>query len=123
MTKPGQSSELQIKKSKYIAKLALKLASILYSQQDYKNALKIINYAYEYSCKSIKETLSSCRKLSNTYSNKPKSPIYSKSEINKILLIERALPTLESLNQFITNGIIKKKIRMRSALGIKAYPE
>lgn len=113
------SAELHIKNLKYISKSALQFAALLHSQQDFKKACKIIPYAYQYSCKAIKETLSACRK---NFSAKAKTPNISKSKLNKILLIERGLPTLESLSQFISTGVIKRT-KIRSALGIKTYPD
>ena len=117
-----KNAEISIKKSKYLSKLAIQFAVQLYLLKEFKKAAKIINYAYIYSCKALKDTLASCRRLQIQYSNRPKSPNYSKSKINKILLVERGLPTLESVNQFISIGIIRKT-QMRTALGIKTYPE
>jgi hypothetical protein len=121
MTAP-YSIELNIKKFKYMAKLSIQLSSALYSAQDYKKSALVINLGYNYSCKAITDTLTSCRKVYNTHFNKPKPWNYSKAEINKILLVQRALPILEALGQFISHKIIKKT-KMRSALGIKAHPE
>ena len=122
MNHSNQIAELNIKKYKYIAKTALQLSTSLNSSQDNKKSFKIISFAYKYSCKALSETYKSCRKLYTQYSSLGKSSNFSKKKINKILLVDRAYPTLESLNQFISNGIIKK-IRMRSALGIRTYPD
>ena len=70
----------------------------------------------------MQETHEICKKHQILIENKAKHGKLCKSDQNKLLLIERALPTLDSVNLFLSKGIIHK-VGMRSALGVKGDPE
>ena len=70
----------------------------------------------------MQETHEICKKHQILIENKAKHAKLCKSDQNKLLLIERALPTLDSVSLFLSKGIIHK-VGMRSALGVKGDPE
>ena len=115
-------SEDNIRKAKYITKVALQYSQILFNLQKYKKSLKLANCAYKYSCKAILDTLAACKKQHSTITSKPKREKYTKTEKNKIFLTERALPTLEAIQDYLKKGVLHK-VDMRSALGLKGQPE
>lgn len=115
-------TEDKIRRSKYLAKLSLQYSSLLASQNKPKKSLKLANSAYEYSCKAINDTHEGCKKHYQNLQFKMKKNKLTKSEQNRLLLIQRAIPTLEVIQAYLRKGNLHK-VDMRSALGIKGYPE
>jgi DNA-binding transcriptional regulator GbsR (MarR family) len=115
-------SEDRIRRFKFASKLCLQCSNIFYSCGQKKKSLKFASEAYKNSCKALQETFEICKKYQMNIQSKPKSTKLSKSEKNKLLLIERALPTLETVHGFLVNGSIHK-VGMRSALGVKGDPD
>lgn len=120
MRRGSRSAEFSIKKAKYICKTSLVYAEIL-RNSDMKKTEKILANAQACITKALQETFKSCKRLLNHYKSKEKLAC-NKVEQGKILLTERAFPALESINEYLLKGILKK-VRMRSALGIRSTPE
>jgi hypothetical protein len=115
-------TEDNIRKSKYIAKLALQYSQTLNTLQKFKKSLKFAYAAYNYSCKAIFETFEACKKQETVLTSRTKRIDNKKTEINKFLLIQKALPTLEAIKHYLYKGKLHK-VDMRSALGIKGSPD
>lgn len=115
-------TEDSIRKSKYIAKLALQYSSVLTALNKPKKALKFAYSAYIYSCRAINDTLEACKKHKQNLQYKVKKAKLTKSEKNRLSLVQRALPILEVIESYLRKGDLQK-VDMRSALGIKGYPE
>lgn len=115
-------TEDSIRKSKYIAKLALQYSQILTRLGKSKKALKFAYSAYNHSSKALLETLKSCKKQQISLTQKKSHKKHSKSENYRLVLIKRALPTLEALKIYLLKGLLHK-VEMRSAIGIKGNPD
>lgn len=115
-------SEDKIRKYKFTAKLSLQCSNIFYSIGQKKKSLKFASAAYKNSCKALQETFEVCKKQQILIKNKLKHTKLTKTEQNKLLLIQRAIPTLEAVQVFLNKGILYK-VGMRSALGLKGDPE
>ena len=100
------ATEDRIRKTKYIAKLALQFSEILSRLN--KKSLKLACSAYNHSSKSITETLNSCKKHQTSLTQRKTPKKFSKIERNRLILIERALPTLEMIQEYLHKGILHK---------------
>lgn len=110
-------TEDQIRKLKYISKLYLQYCGVCSRLENHHDALNNAKNAYKLSCEALILTLKAIKRHQSSINSK------KKKDEQKIIIINRALPSLFAIEMFITKGKLPSGAEMRSALGVRGHPE